>query len=327
MTLDALLLRGDVEELIDEVERRVASSDWGGILELRDRCDRAAAQLGKQLWPVAHYAEYRLALDAPGEWAARVLEPGAARFALGPLTEVAAATHRWSDLADHIETWFVAATVAQERVIRGERLEGDPRAHADEIGLPLALAAWEPDYPIPHYRHDELLEDGPPVPTGDAAEHDDPPGAPLEDPSLQEAAEAIGRTWAHESNGYCHVAVVEGRASNAVAAVMEGGYRLSEVDVADLLARVAWSAASGGAYGRRKGMAAGRAAAWHLLAEFLDESPTIPAIGGALDRMRAYLFDDGAASTGWSVRVALEHRDGFALAIDAFDERTDDDDA
>ena len=74
------------------------------------------------------------------------------------LTEVAAATHTWAELAPHLDSAAIAGTVAQERVLRGEDLRGDPRAAPDVLELPLVLAPWEPEYPLAVYRQH------PPVP-------------------------------------------------------------------------------------------------------------------------------------------------------------------
>jgi hypothetical protein len=89
------------------------------VLELRRRCLDAAELTGRQLWGPAQYAGYRVALEGPPALAVAVLAPGAAPFALGPLTEVVAQQHRWAELAPHLDAGVVASTVAQERVLRG----------------------------------------------------------------------------------------------------------------------------------------------------------------------------------------------------------------
>ncbi len=90
---------GDLDELLRLVDRLCDDGDWDALLDLRDRCRRAYQETGRQLWPAASHAEYRLALQAPGPAAAAVLVEGAGPFALGPLAEVAASTHRWEELA------------------------------------------------------------------------------------------------------------------------------------------------------------------------------------------------------------------------------------
>ena len=81
--------RGDLDRLVRLVGDLCAAADWEGVVLLRDR-SRAALERGLQLWPAAEYAEYRLALEAPGRYAGPVVVEGAGRFALGPLWEVAA---------------------------------------------------------------------------------------------------------------------------------------------------------------------------------------------------------------------------------------------
>ena len=83
---------GDLDELVRLVDGLCRSREWSEVVRLRDRC-RHALERGLQLWPVAEYAEYRLALEAPGSFAGPVVREGAGRIALGPLWEVAGSTH------------------------------------------------------------------------------------------------------------------------------------------------------------------------------------------------------------------------------------------
>ena len=111
---------------------------------------------GKQLWPAASHAEYRLALEAPGQWAASVITEGAGRFALGPLPEVAASTHTWAELSPHLAPGPLAAITAHERVVRGEDLTRRRRRSTRSVlEVPLALCAWEPAYPLAEYHADK----------------------------------------------------------------------------------------------------------------------------------------------------------------------------
>lgn len=307
-----------------EIDRIGARRDWDELVRLRDRC-LAAVELGRQLWGVAQFAEYRLALRAPGPYAAEVLRAGAARFALGPLTEVAASTHAWEDLADLITEPWVAATVAQERVLRGEELVGDARAHADELELPLVLQPWEPTYPLPTYRDDELLEGGPVALDGLGDEVAEPPAPPFDDPAVERALREVGATWAG-SNGACEVALVRGDAAGAVAALWAEPVRMVQSDLADAFARIAWTAASGGAYGRRRGMAAGRSTAWwvaHALAGL--EFPAHPdELEYALEDLAWHVVPGGLGA--WSLRLVVEDpEEGWAAAIDTWDRRRPED--
>lgn len=320
--LGELLHRGDPDQLLAEVDRLVNRSDWDTVLVLRDRCNEAAELTGKQLWGVAQYAEYRLALEAPGELAASVLAPGAARFALGPLTEVAASTHTWHELADHLDVPVVAATVAQERVLRGEDLRDDERARPDELELPLHLTPWEPDYALPVYRADELLQDGPPLPAGAPRSVDAPPASPVEDDALERAATDLVTPWVEQSGGWCHVVVGVGDAAGVVAALVAGVVRLTPLTLQEAFARIVWVASSGGVHGRRRGGAAGRSHAFwfaHLLTD-LPYGAAAAELGARLSDLEWYLFDEGSEETGWHLRLAVaDPRSGRSLAIDAAD--------
>jgi len=59
---------------------------------------------------------------------------------------------------------------------------------------------------------------------------------------------------------------VDGDAVGALAALGARHGRIAEVDLGHALAAMAWTGANGGAHGRRRGMAAGRFAAWWALA-------------------------------------------------------------
>src|SRR6187397_442728 len=96
--LDTLISRADLDGLIRLVDQRCDAGDWDGLLRLRDAA-RFAVETGRQLWPAATHAEYRIALLAPARWAAGVITEDAGRFAIGPLTEVIAQGHTWSEVA------------------------------------------------------------------------------------------------------------------------------------------------------------------------------------------------------------------------------------
>lgn len=319
--LGELIQRADPDELLLEIDRRCARGDWDGLIDLRDRCD-AAVELGRQLWPVARYAEYRLALEGPGRHAAGVCRARPGRFTLGPLTEVAASTHGWDELADHLAAPWVAATVAQERVLRGEDLRGDDRAHAEELDLPLVLEPWEPHYHLPTYRSHELLEGGPAPVEGGFEEPDVSGGRPVDRPDLERAMADIGRTWSEASNGSCRVAVVAGDAAAAAVTLLSGPVGIVRIELSEAIARLAWTAASGGAYGRRPGMAAGRSAFWWLAHTATGLAfPAEPSeLGERLAALRWYVV---AGAVGeWSLRLAFEDPEGgWGAAVDAWDRR------
>lgn len=309
MNLTELIELGDMDELLRHIDRVCDAAQWDELLLLRDLC-RKALERGKQLWPVAANAEYRLALDAPAEWAGQVLVPGTGRFALGPLPEVAASTHRWEELALHAPPGPVIAMAAHERVLRGDNLAAfklDPPV----LELPLFVDEWEPDYPLAQYHRDKADFPAPPLPPADAySVRTAEPGRAVSRPEAERALLDLAATWTTESNGRAEVVVVEGDAAAAVAALGPPRFRLAPIYQADVMAHMAWTAASGGAYGRRKGMAAGRFGAWWTvvaLADLIDEWPLLSwEVGEHLHTFRWYLWDAGEPVTGWSLRLAIE---------------------
>lgn len=323
-----LVEAGDIDELLRHVDRLCAAADWDGLVDLRDRC-RQALERGKQLWPVASHAEYRLALEAPGPYAGAVLVPGAGRFALGPLPEVAASTHTWDDLAPHAPPGPPASLAAHERVLRGEDLTADPRVDRAVLEVPLVLAWWEPAYPLATYRaHDADFGDVPAPPMEQVAL--DPPAAPADPDALDtevcRALAALADTWVTGSNGTATTVAAAGGPLEAIGALGHRAVRVAEVDAGHALALMAWAAASGGAHGRRPGMAAGRFAAWWAagaLTGLLDPWPPHPGrLGEALCRLRWVRFDLLVPTGGWALRLAVaDPRRGRAWAVEATDRR------
>ena len=124
--------------------------EWSALLALRDLC-RAAQAIGRQLWPAAAHAEYRLALEAPVAFAAAMLVEDAGRFALGPLPEVAASRHTWGELAPHTPFGPAATITMHERVMRGEDLSSVELGGPPVLELPLRLEPWEPAYALAEY--------------------------------------------------------------------------------------------------------------------------------------------------------------------------------
>ena len=327
--LAELLHRGDLDGLVREVDRRAAQQDWDGLIVLMQRCRAAAEELGKQLWGAAQYAEYRLALEAPGQYAAAVVVPGAARFALGPLTEVIAQDHHFAEVADHLDE-VVAGVVAQERVLRREDLTDDSRARLDDVGLPGRLEPWEPQYVLPTYRASERLDGSPPPPTGEPIVVAGPPGRPASLTAVERALVELADVWESQSSGEVHAVTVEGGAAGAVAALVPGSARLVPLLLPEAFATMAWAAASGGAHGRRRGGAAGRAAAWWLghAVTGLEFPAGADELEFHLEELSWFAFDDDRPATGWHLRLAVENAgEGWAAAVDASDHRDDEVDA
>jgi hypothetical protein len=360
--LQALVDAADDAALLRAVDGLCATREWDHLVDLARRC-REAVELGKQLWSVAEHIDYRLALEAPPPYAGAVLHPGAGRFALGPLTEVAASRHSWAALSPHIADLASAATVAQERVVRGEDLSGvDVPAE-----LPLRLAPFEPEYPLPVYRDREARFDSPPVATrampparplvsspsapGSRGQGDSGLGAradPIRDrgapggggrgdqpgSAADKTARALRDTvehWATQSSGTVAAVAVRGDAHDAVAALADEA-SLVEITPGDALAWLQWAAASGGAHGRRRGGASGRFAAWWAAAsrarmpwpEAPDEA-FVAELGAALHELAWFRWAPPGPEAGWNLRLAVaDAAEGLAWAVNASDQRDED---
>jgi hypothetical protein len=322
-----LIEAADMNALLRVVDGYCASARWEDLLDIADQCDEAVER-GKQVWPIAAHIEYRIALEAPGELAASVLDSDLGRFMLGPLSEVAASTHTWNELAPHLETPHIAAYVAQERVLRGEDLTGDPRAHLGVLELPLRLEAWEPTYALATYRSN-LVEVAEPWDTKAPLRTVEPdPAEVLDEPEITTALLDLVAPWTNESNGAARAVVVEGEAAQAAAALTLGPLRIGPLLPAEALQRLAWAGASGGAHGNRRGAALGRSLAWHL-ASLLADTPWPPDPSGLGVRigkdLRWYRWEEGAPEKGWVLRIAVEDpSNGWAACLAAADVLQDD---
>lgn len=312
----------ELDELLREIDRLVAEHDWDRLVALRDRA-RRSHERGRQLWPAAAHAEYLLALEAPASFAGRVITEDAGRFSRGPLSEVAASTHRWEELAPHVPAGPLRTITAHECIVRGDTTafdQGDP----DVLPVPRVLEAWEPAYPVATYRPDKADFPMPDLPALIDVSLPAPPTESSTDVEEALALRGLATTWLTESNGHAHAVGVRGGMLAAIAALDVARSRVAEVSAADAVALMAWVGASGGAAGRRRGMAWGRFLAWECAAtlaggEMVD-------VGDVVDELRWFVWDDGAPYVGWSLRLALEDPDNdVAWAVDATDRALDPD--
>lgn len=320
-----LIEAGDINELVTHVNGLALDGDWGQLAALHAACLKAFER-GKQLWPVSSYAQYRMCLDAPGPWAAKMLEAAPGRFTLGPLPEVAASRHSWAELAPHLHASPEAAMAAHERVVRGEDLRRDPVATAlpEVLDLPLCLQPWEPAFPLATYHADRLEAPPPalpplaPVPSG-------PPPASVGQAApgprgaggigeVEAALEELVRTWVSQSNGRAAVASSPGGAVAAISALGARPQHLGELSPGQAVAAMAWAAADGGAHGRRRGTAPGRSASWYVLAALAGRAHEWPLpadeLGRAAEDARWYHWAGDEPQTGWQLRLAVELVEG-----------------
>jgi hypothetical protein len=322
--LDLLIHRADLDELVRMIDDRCSSRDWAGLLRVRDR-SRQAVQTGRQLWPAATLAEYRLALLADPDFVAIVLDESdglSGQFTIGPLTEVAAQHHAWGDLEGLLDNGPRATFVAHERAIRGEPIDAVDLSPV--LDLPPALAAWEPEYAVATYSDNggefpmpELPEDWQEVTTTTGAEE-------LDDDvhlSFRQLVEA----WTTSSNGRAEAVCVNGDVGAALGSLGLRRVRLCELTPAEAISWIAWAGASGGAHGRRPGAASGRFGAWWMLAslgDLLDEWPLDPdELGELANELRWYRWNAFEPEIGWSIQLAIEDpANGVAWALTALDQ-------
>ena len=321
-SLYELIEAGDLNGLLRSVDGLCANRRWDELLDLADACEEAVER-GKQMWPIAAHIDYRLALEAPAEIASHALDyPGAARFSHGPPTEVAASTHTWEELAPYISEPQIAAYVAQERVLRGENLDGDDRAHREVLELPLRLMEWEPTYPLATFFADRAEVAEPWTPRSSLATKIGEPGKELHDPDVTDLLLDLVQPWTTESNGAARAVLVEGDAVGAVSALTYDAVDIGVLEPAEAIQRMAWAAASGGAHGRRRGAAFGRYLAWVVATQLteLRWPPGPDELRHAIAELRWFRWEEDIAEEGWALRIAVEDpADGWAVALGATD--------
>lgn len=330
--LQPLIDSVDDSGLLQGIDQLCALQAWDELVDLLRRCDEAA-EFGRQLWGVRQHVEYRLALEAPPAWAGPVVRPGAARFGLGPLSEVVGERFAWREIAEHLPDRVGAVTVAGERTLRGEDLQAEPVA--DEADLPLTLASFEPTgYPRPIYHAREAKFPAPAEPTLQQADAwgEAPAGARSPADDGVAALEAVAAGWfvgEPDPQAVNEAARVAGEASDAVGALAPAApVRAARCSAEAALQWLQWAGASGGAFGRRRGGAAGRFLAWSALAAVAGlawparvEAGFVADLADAADELRWWRWwRDDRPDTGWVVRLAVEDPlDGLAYAVQAVD--------
>jgi len=322
--LDALIARADLDGLVRMIDDLCSSRDWPGLLEVRDR-SRSAVETGRQLWPAATLAEYRLALLGDAEHVAIVLDESdglSGRFTIGPLTEVAAQHHAWGDLEELLETGPRATFVAHERAIRGEPI--DSVELAPVLDIPATLAEWEPDYALATYSDNGGEFPAPALPD-DWRDITPTSGSEELDDDVDLSLRQLVEPWTTSSNGRAEVVCVSGDAGAALGSLGLRRARVCDLTTSDALAWLAWAGASGGAHGRRPGAAAGRFGAWWFLAslgDLLDDWPIDPEeLGDLANELRWYRWNGYEPEVGWSLQLLIEDpSNGVAWAVTALDQ-------
>jgi hypothetical protein len=318
--LDSLVQRADLDGLVRHVDSTCAAREWDHLVRVRDAA-RAAVDTGRQLWPIATLANHRLALWAPPHLAVRALDDTARTFMPGPVSEILAVHHRWDEMDGHIPPGHDRALFAHERSLRGDSV---PAGEPSMIDVPVAVQDWEPRYLPAGYGDDGVDDPRPDVPRC-TEELQCGDGDPLDDPETENALRFLVEPWTVQSNGSAACAVAEGGASDALAALGVRECLVAPVDHLAALSLLAWAGASGGAHGRRRGLATGRSNAWWFLGVFTglhEDWPCDPdEFGGILRGLEWWLWQPhGQPQTGWSMNLVVTDGDeGVSCAVTAHD--------
>ena len=319
-TLEELVQRADLDGLVRHVDDTCSAREWSHLVRVRDSA-RAAVDTGRQLWPIATLANYRLALWAPAELAVRALDDTARTFMPGPVSEIIAVHHRWDDLEPFLAPGHDRSLVAHERALRGDDIDAGEHSALD---IPMAVQAWEPRYEPASYNDDGVDSPMPDVPHADTSVIADA-GEHVDDPETVTAFRSLMEPWTSQSNGTARCTVVEGGMAEALAAHGVPHARITGITLRDALGLLAWAGASGGAHGKRRGLATGRSNAWWFLATFAGMQEDWPCdpdeLGEVLGAMTFAVWEDNHSPTdGWNLRLVMEDTDeGLACAVSAHD--------
>jgi hypothetical protein len=318
--LDRLIQRADLDELVRHVDNTCAARDWSHLVDIRNQ-SRAAVSTGRQLWPIATLANHRLALWAPADLAVRALDDTARTFMPGPVSEILAVHHTWEALRDHLPEGHDRSLVAHERALRGDVIDAGETSVLD---VPFETQPWEPRYLVATYTDDGVEEPFPRLPRAVDALATTPTD-PIDDDDTIAAFRHLVEPWTAQSNGRASIVVVEGSSDDALGALGLTHALVAPLTHLDALAWLAWAGASGGAHGKRRGSATGRAEAWWFLATFAGiahDWPCDPDELGeiALELDYTLFTHDKAPTGGWGLNLVIEdHHEGLSVAINATD--------
>ncbi|MFM7124956.1 MAG: hypothetical protein ACKOE0_02000 [Actinomycetes bacterium] len=303
-----LINRADLDGLIRLIDDYCETRSWHDLLGLRDACKAAVAN-GRQVWPASTLAEYRLALLAPAEIAVQVVGEQAGRFTMGPLTEVIAQNHQWSELSELLEPSPTSTYIAYECAIRGQSVEDEL---FPALESPLALLPMEANYALAEYHDNEAKFPTPALPEmGSAISVPASTATIIHDSSASTAFHQLADAWTTQSNGKLRLSCIEGSVLDALAALDIQEARLSLLTPGEALAWLTWAGASGGAHGRRRGNALGRDAAWWTIAALTGQTSLWPltddAFESAADSLQWFWWDANEPTTGWNLQLCVHH--------------------
>jgi hypothetical protein len=305
-----LINRADLDGLVRLIDDYCETRSWHDLLGLRDACKAAVAN-GRQVWPASTLAEYRLALLAPAEIAVQVVDEEAGRFTMGPLTEVIAQNHQWSELREFLQPSPTSTYIAYECGIRGQQVDGEL---FPALESPCTLLSIETNYALAEYHDNEAKFPTPAIPEmGNAIAVPASSANVVQDSEVATAIHQLVDAWTTQSNGELRISCVEGSVLDALAVLEVQEARLSMLTSSDALAWLTWAGASGGAHGRRRGNALGRDAAWWTVAALTGKTSNWPLSDEesltAVNSLQWFWWDPNEPTTGWNVRLCIHHGD------------------
>lgn len=314
-----LINRADLDGLVRLIDDYCETRSWHDLLGLRDAC-RAAVANGRQVWPASTLAEYRLALLAPTEIAVQVVGEQAGRFTMGPLTEVIAQNHQWSELSEFLDSSPTSTYIAYECAIRGQKVNSEL---FPALESPCTLLPIETNYALAEYHDNEAKFPAPAIPEmGSAISVPVSTATVIQDPDSSTALHQLADAWTTQSNGELYISCVEGSVLDALAALNIHEARLSLFTTSEALAWLAWAGANGGAHGRRRGNALGRDAAWWTITALTGQTSHWPLSNDgfetAANSLQWFWWDANEPTTGWSVQLCVhqaERNRSWALCL------------
>ena len=318
-SLDDLIRSADLDGLVRHVDDTCSSHDWEHLVRIRNEA-RSAVNTGRQLWPIATLANYRLALWAPAEFAVRSLDDTARTFMPGPVSEILAVHHRWEDLDEHLAPGHDRSLVAYERALRGDEIDDDEPAVLD---IPITPQWWEPLYSLAIYTDDGLQFD--PVDISATQVILTAAHAEAISDNTVDVFRRMMEPWTAQSNGTAHAAVAEGGVEEALGALGLSSAGITDITHLEALQLLGWGASSGGAHGKRRGAATGRSEAWWLLATFtgLDEDWPCDAeeLGEVIETLNFSVFrNEEVSGAGWGLHmIIVDPEEGLTVALSAND--------
>jgi hypothetical protein len=230
---------------------------------------------------------------------------------MGPLTEVIAQNHQWSELSEFLEPSPTSTYIAYECGIRGQQVDGEL---FPALESPCTLLSIETNYALAEYHDNEAKFPTPAIPEmGNAIAIPESSATVIHDHDASAAIHQLADAWTTQSNGELRISCVEGSVLDALGALNVQEARLSLLTSSDALAWLTWAGASGGAHGRRRGNALGRDAAWWTIAALTEKTFHWPLnnidLAASVNSLQWFWWDVNEPTTGWQLQLCIHHAD------------------